>query len=238
MTVFPQFSVQHLVKMKSDHRPLLLVMNERVSNPLPRSFWFLAGWLAHDDFPVLLREKWQRGVDLPFQLANISPSLQKWNKEVFGNILTRKKELMDDLLRIENVADYRSDNIITGQELDLRRKLEEVLWQEELLWIQKLRANWIINGDRNTRYFHVTTMMRRARNLISKLKNDAGCWVSDLEELARLAILLFADIFKDNGASQSLRNISSAVISDPEALPWLGRCQQKRLWVRFGIWVA
>ncbi|CAN1139259.1 Putative ribonuclease H protein At1g65750 [Linum perenne] len=149
MITFPKFSVQHLVKVKSDHRPLLLIMNERSINPLPRPFRFLAAWHSHADFGRLLNEKWERGVDLPFQLANITPVLQKWNKETFGNIMSRKKELIDELQRVEVAADYSSNNDIAGQELDLRNKLEEVLWIRSFIWGAKLgeRKLHLVNWD-------------------------------------------------------------------------------------------
>lgn len=40
-------------------------------------------------------------------------------------------------------------------------------------------------GDRNTRYFHGTTVVRRRRKHFSKIQNDNGDWVSDPEELER-----------------------------------------------------
>lgn len=51
---------------------------------------------------------------------------------------------------------------------------EENLANEELLWFQKSRAKWLECGDRNTRYFHGVTTIRRQRNIISSLLDDNG----------------------------------------------------------------
>lgn len=37
--------------------------------------------------------------------------------------------------------------------------LEEVL-QQELLWYQRPRENWIHSGDRNTKFYHLSTKVR------------------------------------------------------------------------------
>nr|KYP48675.1 hypothetical protein KK1_029657 [Cajanus cajan] len=51
---------------------------------------------------------------------------------------------------------------------ELSKKLwseyEHVLIQEELLWFQKSRYKWLELGDRNTKYFHGSTLIRRRKN--------------------------------------------------------------------------
>ncbi|CAL5440414.1 unnamed protein product [Camellia sinensis] len=39
----------------------------------------------------------------------------------------------------------------------------------EWLWLQKSRLNWNLNGDKNTRYFHVVVKCRHRRNEINSL---------------------------------------------------------------------
>lgn len=47
---FPNSMVTHLLKIKSDSRPLLLSFNLELKLPRGRSFRFLAGWVEHLDF--------------------------------------------------------------------------------------------------------------------------------------------------------------------------------------------
>lgn len=61
----------------------------------------------------------------------------------------------------------------------LQRELDEVLNQEQELWALKSRVNWMILGDRNTSFFHVSTIVRRRRNRISCLKNSVGEWIHE-----------------------------------------------------------
>ena len=44
--------------------------------------------------------------------------------------------------------------------------------------MHKSRINWLIEGDRNTAFHHMSTIVRRRRNRISRKKNDMGEWIT------------------------------------------------------------
>ena len=39
--------------------------------------------------------------------------------------------------------------------------IENLLEQEEIHWLQRGRANWLLHGDRNTSFFHNTATVER-----------------------------------------------------------------------------
>ncbi|KAL8162848.1 hypothetical protein V2J09_014337 [Rumex salicifolius] len=51
-------------------------------------------------------------------------------------------------------------------------ELDKVREQEETLWFHKSREKWVALGDRNTSFFHMSTIIRRRRNGIEMLKGD------------------------------------------------------------------
>lgn len=57
-------------------------------------------------------------------------------------------------------------------EKDLVSEYNNILAQEEVLWFKKSRAKWIVQGERNTRYFHLSTIIRRWKSKISVLKDN------------------------------------------------------------------
>lgn len=69
--------------------------------------------------------------------------------------------------------------------------------QEELIWFQKSRSKWLEFGDRNTRFFHGVTTIRRRKNHITTLQNDNGDWVHDVKLLENMATNYYKDLFKD-----------------------------------------
>ncbi|KAF7838438.1 ribonuclease H [Senna tora] len=57
-----------------------------------------------------------------------------------------------------------------------------------MLWFQKSRCKWLNHGDKNTRFFHASTITRRRRNKIFKLMNNDDVWVEDDTNLKNMAI--------------------------------------------------
>nr|KYP61054.1 Retrovirus-related Pol polyprotein LINE-1 [Cajanus cajan] len=56
-------------------------------------------------------------------------------------------------------------------------------------------------GDRNTKYFHGTTIIRRRRNRIEKLLNDNNEWINQPEEMESLVTSFYKDLFCDPGGA-------------------------------------
>ena len=77
----------------------------------------------------------------------------------------------------------------------------DILSQEEEFWSVKSRYNWLIQGDRNTRFFHISTLIRRKRNKISCLKDDQGNWVRDEHGVVKLVRSGFVKLFSSNSVS-------------------------------------
>ena len=49
--------------------------------------------------------------------------------------------------------------------------------QEEDLWMLKSQVNWMIQGDQNTTFYHVSTLVRTTRNQILAIKNSVREWI-------------------------------------------------------------
>jgi len=64
-------------------------------------------------------------------------------------------------------------------EQDLQQKYDKLLFQGELHWYQRSKEKWIKCGDKNTKYFHAQTIIRRKRNRIHGLHLPNGIWCID-----------------------------------------------------------
>lgn len=66
--------------------------------------------------------------------------------------------------------------------------MEFALAQEETLWYQKCKESWIELGDRNTKFFHTSTIDRQQRNKIKALCIDEEAWQTESEELENIVV--------------------------------------------------
>ncbi|CAN1151988.1 Putative ribonuclease H protein At1g65750 [Linum perenne] len=90
-----------------------------------------------------------------------------------------------------------------------RGRLEAVLWQEEALWLQKSRSKWVVEGDRNTNFFHMSTLRRRSFNRITRIKNGEGVWIESQPDLKILATEYFKEFYNSRGAASSFLQVCS-----------------------------
>lgn len=81
---------------------------------------------------------------------------------------------------------------------ELHREYDEVLKQEELLWYQKSREKWVRFRDRNIKFFHTQTIIRRRRNKIQGMFIDGGLWCTDPNVLKEGATSFFKNLFANN----------------------------------------
>lgn len=66
------------------------------------------------------------------------------------------------------------------------------------LLYQKAKANWIKNGDENSKFFHAVVNQRRKVNEINGLFID-GVWVQGVEETKKAAKEFFQKSFRGVG---------------------------------------
>lgn len=50
-------------------------------------------------------------------------------------------------------------------------ELDEHLKREEIFWQKKAKTRWLEEGDANTHYFHITTIVHRRHNKIKCIQN-------------------------------------------------------------------
>ena len=67
--------------------------------------------------------------------------------------------------------------------------------QEEVYWQQRSKQLWLTLGDSNTSYFHATTKLRKAKNRMTVIENDAGVpWLEE-EQIANVICSYYEKLF-------------------------------------------
>ncbi|XP_061364604.1 uncharacterized protein LOC133308038 [Gastrolobium bilobum] len=195
---FEEADVLVLPRLFSDHSPILVRMVREEVCWRERPFRYLVVWQNDVRFLPFMKNNWIPSDSLLDNLNSLVPMLKEWNKKVFGFTELRKNRI---IARIEGIQRrIKSGNCLQLEKLEavLNKELSEILDQEEHIWFQKSRGEWIREGDRNTKYYHTSTIIRRKRNKILKLQDDKGNWVIEEENLINLARDFFLKLFRED----------------------------------------
>ncbi|KAE8714290.1 hypothetical protein F3Y22_tig00110198pilonHSYRG00127 [Hibiscus syriacus] len=170
---FPMTSVIHQNRVGSDHCPLLLQLQKAREPPMERPFRFLAARQEHPKFNDFLSNVWLKDGET---VANLKIFQEK----------ALQRNYSDRLLELDR---------------QLKRELDEVLRYGESLWFQESRSKWIVQGDKNTKIFHASTMQRRRTNTITSLKTQDGIWCTDQQKLKDMAVDFYKQLYTSSGCN-------------------------------------
>jgi hypothetical protein len=69
--------------------------------------------------------------------------------------------------------------------------MQELLYREAMLWLQRSRVTWLKEGDMNTKLFHQKAVWRARRNKIKRLKDSDGIWKDEPPDMGSMASAYF-----------------------------------------------
>lgn len=202
--IFQATRVRHIVAVGSDHTPIVVEFGE-VSQHICRQkkFMFQAAWTVHNDFTNVVQRTWNDDESLHSNLKHMAQTLTRWNQETFGDIHKKKNRILARLEGIQkSMGSQDNRGGLIKLERKLRKQLDEVLEQEELLWYQKSREKWINSGDRNTKYDHAAAKISEAK------KNNQNLWDPETKEAisSEKSEKLILDYFKNLFAPHDTNN--------------------------------
>lgn len=192
--LFSEAALLNLPRTSSDHSPLLLHLEALVS-PNNKPFRIEKFWFDHPDFCNLVNSVWVNSLPISTCSFDFVDKAKAWSREVFGNIFAKKKEILKRLKGIQNLPVNRISFRLQMLEKSLQDYYNGLLSLERDLWFLKSRATFITDGDKNTKFFHVSALKHRARNRILSLKEDSGIWNFDPHFIQSTILTYFMNMF-------------------------------------------
>ena len=117
------------------------------------------------------------------------------------------KKLVESKLQELNQALISNgfDKVKSEQVDKHHQEWENLCKQEEVFWRQKSRIQWLKEGERNTKFFHRSTMANRAHNRISSILNENGVLQTSHKNIEAVLIPHFRNITKENNLDREQR---------------------------------
>ena len=184
----------------SDHCPILL--RSRTIDWGPRPFKIMDWWLQDKEFQNMVRHRWGNyhpsgwgGFALKMKLKFIKSCIRHWSSQNGVINASKIQNLKKELNALEAGGNA---SILSQAERDLKKSLQEQLWNAALAYEsmlrQKSRVKWKKKGDRNSAYFHKMINHRRRFNAIQGLI-IAGEWVQEPNRVKSAALNHFKNRF-------------------------------------------
>ncbi|XP_057816420.1 uncharacterized protein LOC131029792 [Cryptomeria japonica] len=135
---------------------------------------------------------------LTLKLKEIKHKLLDWNKERFKNIFKEKLRIEKELENVNiEVIRHGMDQVLYETEKRLLGEYEDILANEEIFWKQKSREVWLSDGDKNTKFFHNSVKLRRAKNRILQITNEENQIIIDQKMIVEDAIQYFRNMLNN-----------------------------------------
>lgn len=169
-----------------------------------KPFIFETAWSRDASCQMVIQKAWDTTWDgnpsyqLCRKIQKIREELIKWKKEVFGMSNLRIKGLLEELNKLQREV---PSEITAKAEANIQHELDEWILREEMLWKQRSRELKLKEGDRNSRFFHVSTLVRRRRNHIEAIKSDQGDWLREWSEISQDFNTNFQDLYSEESAT-------------------------------------
>lgn len=161
---FPHAYVEHLPRYKSDHMPILILVQgaHRIRKKRKKPFRFETTLLLNDECESVVRSAWEGSIGSPReqQIGSLAEELKGWSRGSLNKLGKKIEEVEGDLKNLQQQDDGRDHE----KEKTLQGKLDDLLEQQEAYWFLSSRVSEIRDGDKNTQYFHCKASQHKKKS--------------------------------------------------------------------------
>ncbi|XP_040996123.1 uncharacterized protein LOC121242304 [Juglans microcarpa x Juglans regia] len=216
MSIVPNVTCSYLPRMTSDHCPMLIEFLKDPYSYGPCPFRFQQMWVEHPEFIDFVKSVCSVPVvgtgllKLASRLKRVKVALREWNKQVFGRTnahiasLEVKVEGLEGSLQREWDIDAERELVVASAELSSWRR------REDIILAQMAKIKWNMEGDRNSKFFHVWLANKR-RKRIQGMRTPDGIEFNSSEEIHNGVVDYFADFLKNTNQLRALPDLSHLI---------------------------
>ncbi|KAL5794878.1 hypothetical protein ACOSP7_003472 [Xanthoceras sorbifolium] len=160
------------------------------------------------------------GRGLRDKLVLYADRLENWSKVKFGSL---KKAIDRKRCEINLLYDRKQSEQVLDAIKSKERELESLLSKEELYWKQRSRVDWLLAGDKNSKFFHRRATARKKKNQISSLLDSRGVRRESEQGMSSVVLDYFSDLFRSTRPSSSDFSAASSFLESKVNAQMAGR---------------
>ncbi|XP_010424630.1 PREDICTED: uncharacterized protein LOC104709766 [Camelina sativa] len=170
---YPASETEFLPIAGSDHAPVIIDIEEDVYVKRGQ-FRYDKRHVDSEEFVQAVKRGWSTGrMDTN---NSIHDKLHRCRRELANWKRRSKTNSAEKIQTIKHQLDTAVRSNTTPQSVitSLRYELNKAYGAEGQYWKLKSRNQWMNLGDRNTKFFHATTKMRKTRNRLKSMLDEQG----------------------------------------------------------------
>ncbi|XP_050909906.1 uncharacterized protein LOC127123748 [Lathyrus oleraceus] len=145
--------------------------------------------MVDNSFENLLKKSWHENSKLEDNLMSFKEDVNQWKMHNLKSIIKEKKELIQRIKGIQGIVQ-------NGRDPAGLRKLEKHLQ------IKLAKVQYMVNGDRNTNFYHTKVVQHRRRKVVNVIKDGEGNWIDASGKIRELFNTNFLNLYtKDLAAT-------------------------------------
>ncbi|KAI5649790.1 hypothetical protein M9H77_35795 [Catharanthus roseus] len=133
--------------------------------------------------------------------CSILDNLHEWSENKHDNLTLNIKRLRQKLNNLRAQVDW-----LVHEEAKLECELEMLLSLEEEYWKTRSRADWLLEGDMSTAYFHRKASQRQRLNSIRSIIDSNSTIIIDVAGIEHAILYYFLSIYIYNNSSCKLQD--------------------------------
>ncbi|KAH9681142.1 reverse transcriptase domain-containing protein [Citrus sinensis] len=207
---FQETEGTNLVSVGSDHYRIMMEVKEKGSG---------LQYSSYEDCKAIIKTEWEKygttaGENPINQFKAVAKSslaqLKWWSKDEFGGREKKLNMLTQELQKAkQNKVQHKQANAIKK----IEEQIHNILFNEEIYWRHRARADWLQASDRNTKFFHSKATARKRKNKIWGVEDKNGVWTEDGEAVEREFCNYFQQLLTSSKPSQDQMNAVMEVLT-------------------------
>jgi len=172
----------------SDHSYVMLDTNPTQFAQRKSMFRYQPHWSHYHKAQSIVRKKWSGHISgtpmfrFTRTLRCIKNELKIWSRSQFSNFRTQMEKNTSKLQLVESriIANPQCPRL-NAWHIRLLKQRENLLLFNKRYWGNLARKKWLVDGDRNSRFFYQSATRKNRHCSITRVKDAAGIWIDDMQ---------------------------------------------------------